>query len=145
MPTFKQRITSAYSDEQARRKQSGEPALKKKDLWTAAKRSSGAVSHWFNGTNDADLDACMKVAPLLGVNPFWLFDESTTRQAAQKSEQVLPSTVTILKPPTERDKWNEELTTLASQLDLARLGMLVKEARALRAEMPAKQTPTSSQ
>lgn len=38
----------------------------------------------------------------------------------------------------------KELITLAGQLDTLRLGMLVKTARDLVAEMPAKQTPESS-
>lgn len=62
----------------------------------------------------------------------------------EKTAQIFPSSVTVIKPATERDKWMVDLTELAGQLDLARLGMLVKEARQLVAEMPAKQTPEST-
>jgi len=57
---------------------------------------------------------------------------------------VVPPTVTKLKPPTERETWMSELVALAEDLDTYRLGMLIKTARDLVAEQPARQTPTSS-
>lgn len=76
MATFQMRIQKAFSEEVKRRNDSGEPRLTKSDLWRAAGLTSGAASQWFNGSNGASLDACMKIAPLLRVNPYWLFDES---------------------------------------------------------------------
>ncbi|WP_368647790.1 helix-turn-helix transcriptional regulator [Castellaniella ginsengisoli] len=73
---FKDRITAAFNDENARRRAAGLARLKKTDLWKAAGVTSGAVTHWFNGSNDADMAICMKIAPLLGVRGQWLFDES---------------------------------------------------------------------
>jgi len=52
----------------------GEDRLTKTALWKAADITSSSVSHWFNGTNGADLECCFKIAPILKVNPFWLFD-----------------------------------------------------------------------
>lgn len=57
---------------------------------------------------------------------------------------VVPPTVTKLKPPTERETWMSELVALSEDLDTYRLGMLIKTARDLVAEQPARQTPTSS-
>jgi hypothetical protein len=50
--------------------------LTKTILWKATKKTSSACSRWFSGVNEMDLDDCIKVAPLLRVNPLWLFDES---------------------------------------------------------------------
>lgn len=76
MATFQMRIERAFAEETKRRKEAGEPKLTKTHLWKAAGVSSSAASHWFNGENGADLDACIKIAPLLRVNPYWLYDES---------------------------------------------------------------------
>lgn len=61
----------------------------------------------------------------------------------EESNQNLPPTVATIKPATERDAWLAELSSLASQLDLPRIGMLVQRAQDLVAEMPAKQTRES--
>lgn len=45
-------------------------------LWKAANLTSSSSSHWFNGRNDADMDTCISIAPLLNVNPTWLFNEA---------------------------------------------------------------------
>lgn len=79
---FQERITSAFAAENTRRQGEREKRLTKTDLWRAAKLSSGAVSHWFDGSNGADLAACMKVAPLLRVNPYWLYDGSRPQAEA---------------------------------------------------------------
>jgi len=72
--TFQERIKQAFEEEAARRADAGEPRLTKTDIWKAADASSGAATHWFNGSNGMDMATCMKVAPLLRVNPQWLYD-----------------------------------------------------------------------
>lgn len=74
MMLFRDRIQSAFTDENSRRKESGEPRLTKTDLWKAADVTSASATFWFNGDNGADLDTCMKIAPLLQVSGQWLFD-----------------------------------------------------------------------
>lgn len=76
MATFQMRIAKAFSEEVQRRKDAGEPRLLKTHLWKAAGVSSAAATHWFSGENGADFDVCVKIAPLLNVNPYWLYDES---------------------------------------------------------------------
>lgn len=71
---FQARITAAFQDENRRRKDADEPRLTKTHLWQAAKLTSAAVTFWFNGDNAADMDTCMKIAPLLRVRGQWLFD-----------------------------------------------------------------------
>ncbi|MGV2894194.1 S24 family peptidase [Achromobacter sp. AGC78] len=72
--TFQERIKQAFEEEAARRSDAGEPRLTKTDIWKAADASSGAATHWFNGSNGMDMATCMKVAPLLRVNAQWLYD-----------------------------------------------------------------------
>lgn len=72
--TFQERIKQAFEEEAARRADAGEPHLTKTDIWKAADASSGAATHWFNGSNGMDMATCMKVAPLLRINPQWLYD-----------------------------------------------------------------------
>lgn len=74
--TFQERLILAFDRENARRRDAGEPGLRKMDLWKAAGASSGAATHWFNGSNGMSLETCELVAPLLGVSARWLFDES---------------------------------------------------------------------
>lgn len=76
MSTFLERLEKAYKREQDRRSACGLKKLTKTDIWKAAGASSGAATHWFSGANGMDLGTCVKVAPLLQCNPFWLFDES---------------------------------------------------------------------
>lgn len=71
---FRDRIQSAFKDENARRKEMGESRLTKTDLWKAAGLTSASATFWFNGDNGADLDTCMKISPLLQVSGQWLFD-----------------------------------------------------------------------
>ncbi len=80
MTTFAKRINESFDAENMRRRVAGEAKLRKTDLWMAAGVSSGAASHWFDGSNGADLDICMKIAPLLRVDPHWLFDESVPKK-----------------------------------------------------------------
>ncbi|CAB3905553.1 hypothetical protein LMG2828_04729 [Achromobacter piechaudii] len=72
--TFQERIKQAFEEEAARRADAGEPRLTKTDIWKVAGASSGAATHWFNGSNGMDMATCMKVAPLLRVNAQWLYD-----------------------------------------------------------------------
>lgn len=72
--TFQKRITQAFNEEASRRADAAEPRLTKTDLWKAAGASSGAATHWFNGSNGMDMATCIKVAPLLHVNAQWLYD-----------------------------------------------------------------------
>lgn len=74
--TFQDRIHKAFTVEQARRRSVGKKALTKTELWTAVGATSAAATHWFSGANGMDLDTCIKAAPVLNVNPFWLFDGS---------------------------------------------------------------------
>ncbi|WP_323017369.1 S24 family peptidase [Castellaniella sp.] len=71
---FQARITAAFQEENRRLKEVGGPHLTKTHLWQAAKVTSAAVTFWFNGANAADLDTCMKIAPLMRVRGQWLFD-----------------------------------------------------------------------
>jgi|GEM_PF-3378803 len=77
---FRDRIKAAFDAENVRRKDAGEPRLTKTDLWKAAKLTSASATFWFNGDNAADLDTCMKIAPLLRVNGQWLFDGSGIKE-----------------------------------------------------------------
>ena len=81
MSTFQDRITLAEKREQERRIAQGEPRLTKTMIWKAAEATSAAATHWFNGSNAADLDTCFRMAPLLRVNPHWLHDESASIDA----------------------------------------------------------------
>lgn len=79
--TFQERIKLAFAEAAARRADAGLPRLTKTDLWKAADASSGAASHWFNGSNGMDLATCVKVAPILGVRAQWLYDGSGSKLA----------------------------------------------------------------
>jgi len=86
MSTFQERFSSSYDAEERRRRESGEPKLTKTMIWAAAGATSGAFAGWYSGTSVMTLDKCFRVAPILRVNPHWLFDESK-----KKTEGVLPS------------------------------------------------------
>lgn len=89
------------------------------------------------GSKRSELDEY--IASGLGVSVMWLVYGKGVENAPN-----LPASVTKLNPPTERDAWMAELTELAEKLDTYRMGMLIKTARDLVAEQPAKQTPESS-
>lgn len=74
--TLQERLQFAFKRERDRRRDAGEEKLTKTMLWEAAKTTSAACAHWFSGDNDISLENCIKIAPLLRVNPFWLYDES---------------------------------------------------------------------
>lgn len=73
---FQERLQFVFAKERARRRDLGTQQLTKTDLWKARQLSSGAVSHWFIGGNDADLASCIKIAGLLRCDAWWLYDES---------------------------------------------------------------------
>ena len=76
MKTFQDRINLAFSRENDRRANRGEPRLRKKDIQAKTGVTSGAVTFWFDGSNAADMDKCDLIAELLHVNRHWLFDGS---------------------------------------------------------------------
>lgn len=98
---FQERLQLAFARERARRRDQGHPPLTKTDLWKAAGLSSGAVSHWFSGGNDADLSSCIKIAPLLRCDPWWLYDESGPAPGATTFDPtpIKPSLVTPGESP----------------------------------------------
>lgn len=85
--TFHARINTAFQEENNRRKAEGSPRLTKTDLWKAAGVSSSAATFWFDGTNGADLDTCVKIAPLLRISPAWLFDGTPPKNPAPAAER----------------------------------------------------------
>ena len=90
---FQERLLLVFAREQSRRRSLGQQELTKTDIWKAAGLSSGAVSHWFSGSNDADLSSCTKIAPLLRCDPWWLFDESGPAPGSVIQSAVGPSDV----------------------------------------------------
>lgn len=95
---FQERLQLAFARERARRKGLGQPLLTKTDLWKAAGLSSGAVSHWFRGGNDADLASCIKVAPLLRCDPWWLYDGSGPAPGAPVPQPTPTPSPPLLAP-----------------------------------------------
>lgn len=93
--TFQKRITQAFNEEAARRADAAEPRLTKTDLWKAAGASSGAATHWFNGSNGMDMATCIKVAPLLRVNAQWLYDGTAPKLPARDGSMA----AAVLAPP----------------------------------------------
>jgi len=82
MSTFQERFASAFDTEVRRRLEEGEERLTKTMVWKAARATSGAFTQWYDGTTSAKLDTCFLIAPILRVNPHWLFDESAPRNKA---------------------------------------------------------------
>jgi len=89
--TFQERIKQAFDEEAARRADAGEPRLTKTDIWKAADASSGAATHWFNGSNGMDMATCMKVASLLRVNPQWLYDGTGPKRPGDGAMKADPA------------------------------------------------------
>lgn len=79
---FKDRIEIAFNEENHRRKAEEVPRLTKTDLWKAAGMTSAAATFWFDGSNGAGMDTCMKIAPLMRVNAKWLFDGTKPKHTA---------------------------------------------------------------
>ncbi|MGX9911945.1 S24 family peptidase [Bordetella bronchiseptica] len=96
--TFQKRITQAFNEEAARRTDANEPRLTKTDIWKAAGASSGAATHWFNGSNGMDMATCMKVAPLLRVNAHWLYDGTGPKHGPARGSDELPAPVEPPRP-----------------------------------------------
>jgi SOS-response transcriptional repressor LexA len=76
MNLLSDRLKAALKEERQRRKDANEPKLTDTKIWKAAGVTSGAMAGWKSGRIKMTLDKAMKVAPLLRVNPWWLFDES---------------------------------------------------------------------
>lgn len=121
MSTFQDRLMHAFAVENHRRLLAGEPKLTKTDLWKAAGRSSGAVTHWFSGANSADMEACLKIAPLLRVDAGWLFDEKPLEKPERRN---LRATSPVIN----------ELLEIAQRLDRDSVLMLLGQARMLDAQ-----------
>lgn len=96
--SFQKRISLAFQTESDRRADAGEPRLTKTELWKAAGATSGAATHWFNGSNGMDLDTCVKAAKVLRVNPRWLFDGTGPMTLDSGSDQVSQSAGLSLIP-----------------------------------------------
>lgn len=111
MSTFQERFNLAVGNETARRMDNGEPPLTKTMVWKAAKATSGAFTQWADGTTGMKLNTCFLVAPLLRVNPHWLFDESRPMNDPLASVGD-PNTASLPQP-------TEEEFALVKQLDLA--------------------------
>lgn len=125
---------------------------KKSDLRRAAKIKSASTLTEIESGKRTESPQLPTIASALGVSVLWLQHgrgskyANTINSTARRIEEPasLPAMVTVLKPPGERETWLTELNSLAGQLDTLRLGMLIKTARDLVAEQPAKQTPKSS-
>ena len=102
--SFQERISLAFQNEADRRADAGEHRLTKTELWKAVGATSGAATHWFNGSNGMDLDTCVKAAKVLRVNPRWLFDGTGPMKLEIGQDQASQSTGLSLiaggrKPP----------------------------------------------
>jgi hypothetical protein len=116
MNTFRDRITQAFNLEQERRIWEGSPKLTKTHLWKAAKLSSAAASHWFQGSNGADLHVCRLIAPLLRCDPDWLFDGTAPKSCnGQTTIEGSPR-----RPPQEAppESIAQEIAAIAAKLSL---------------------------
>jgi hypothetical protein len=122
MSTFSERFNLAFEQEKNRRRQAGEPRLLKKYLCKVSGSTSGAFAQWTSGASKMTLDRCFKVAPLLKVNPFWLFNESQKMdEPFQNSKNAIDEKSTELTPRERRllDLFNE--LTEKQQEELYRL------------------------
>ena len=119
----------------------------KADLKRAAKLKSPSTLTELESGKRTESPQLPMIAAALGVSALWLqhgIGEKHPKHIAPNVDMQLPGDVLTISPKTERDGWMNELTSLAGQLDALRLGMLIKTARDLLAEIPAKQTPVSS-
>jgi len=91
MSTFQERFSRAFDAEARRRLENCEDRLTKTMVWKAARATSGAFTQWYDGTTGAKLDTCYLMAPILRVNPHWLFDESAPRDAPMKEARSIES------------------------------------------------------
>lgn len=118
-------------------------AIKKTQGWVAEQLevSDNAVSKWIK-TGKISRENFIKLLPLLGGKPPLLGD-FIEGEAIRVDEEKIH--VSVFESPPRQTTGMDELITLAGQLDALRMGMLIKTARDLLSEMPAKQTPASSQ
>lgn len=121
--SFQKRITQAFNEEASRRADAAEPRLTKTDLWKAAGASSGAATHWFNGSNGMDMATCIKVAPLLHVNAQWLYDGSGQKRPDNDDLSAVPAPAPWPFPSIPEDQVRalspEQLNKLQGALALA--------------------------
>lgn len=111
MSTFNERFVEAFEAEARRRLDNAEQPLTKTMVWKAAKASSGAFSHWYNGSNGMGLDTCYLVAPILRVNPIWLFYGTGQKELSPSSNTNELKKSAEFSPV---DQWGEKPMQLAS-------------------------------
>lgn len=142
MSTFQERFSKAFDAEVRRRRESGEPKLTKTMVWKAAGASSGAFTHWYNGSNGMDMDICFLVAPLLRVNPIWLFNGNGEQSLGANLDQQ--SSVIYVKA-SEPPSAVAELVRIAGAISDDGLRSLLDFAYHIEKSHPrAKQTQKSS-
>ena len=119
----------------------------KADLKRAAKLKSPSTLTELESGKRTESPQLPMIAAALGVSALWLqhgIGEKHQKHITQDVDMQVLVDLPVARRKTEREGWIDELTALANQLDALRLGMLIKTARDLLAEMPAKQTPASS-
>ncbi len=136
MTKFCERIADAFRAENQRRALAGEPRLTKTMLWKTAGTSSGSVTHWFSGSNGADLLACHKIAPLLRVSTFWLFDGTGDR--ATSSETPATPVAEHTDPTAAALAELDRLHPAKAALFRAEIAMALHEALEKQAAAPPK-------
>lgn len=142
MSTFQERFSQAFDAEARRRLEAGEPRLTKTMVWKAAGASSGAFTHWYNGSNGMDLDTCFLVAPLLRINPTWLFNGKGDRHPGTQQD---PQPVVVYVKTPEPPSAVAELVRIAGVISDDGLRSLLDFAYHIEKAHPrVKQTPKSS-
>ena len=119
----------------------------KADLKRAAKLKSPSTLTELESGKRTESPQLPMIAAALGVSALWLqhgIGDKHPKHMAHGVDLQALGDLPVIRPKTEREGWIDELNALAGQLDALRLGMLIKTARDLLAEMPAKQTPVSS-
>lgn len=134
MSTFQERFAKAFDAERARRISAGEDQLTKTMVWKAAKASSGAFTQWYDGTTSATLDRCFLMAPILRVNPHWLFDES-----APMTSGLLPSPDTQTES-NKAESNQEESSSFSSEQQISTSARKIIE-RIVSAESSGSSSP----
>lgn len=110
MTTLKQRIEEAYAERPDRK-------VIKTTLWKAAKTTSATCSNWFSDRQDTiHWDHALAVAPLLGVNPRWLYDGTGAKRGPDV--QLPPP---VRKGDSDEEKINRIKSALVLMLEAAGL------------------------
>lgn len=135
MTTFNERLLLAYNREAKRRVADGERKITYTKVWKAASATSGAATHWFKGVNGMDLDTCIKVAPVLRCNPFWLFDESSGMDTEHSSNaQAMPQATVLKFNPT--NPLVKELAEVAQSISDRGIAELIGRAKEVSLQHP---------